>query len=212
MALEDLAMFRAIPTCTVFYPSDAVSTERAVELAANPKVGAVTPPPPLPSPLATGPHFLCVCGHSSPGSHVSTRFCSQGICFIRTSRPETKVLYGPDEKFEVGLAKVRGTLSTGCFLLGKRGCWCFKSDLGANGSTQRHRLRLSVSKVVRQSDNDQVTVIGAGVTLHEALEAADILAKEGKCPLPSSGSRQTLQLSSAHSSPGPAIFASFMQV
>lgn len=35
MALEDLAMFRAIPTCTVFYPSDAVSCERACELAAN---------------------------------------------------------------------------------------------------------------------------------------------------------------------------------
>ncbi|XP_056641575.1 transketolase-like [Diorhabda sublineata] len=37
MALEDLAMFRSIPTCTVFYPSDAVATERAVELAANTK-------------------------------------------------------------------------------------------------------------------------------------------------------------------------------
>ena len=37
MGLEDLAMFRAIPTCTVFYPSDAVSTERAVELSANTK-------------------------------------------------------------------------------------------------------------------------------------------------------------------------------
>lgn len=35
MALEDLAMFRSIPGATVFYPSDAVSTERAVELAAN---------------------------------------------------------------------------------------------------------------------------------------------------------------------------------
>lgn len=35
MALEDLAMFRAIPNCAVFYPSDAVSMERAVELAAN---------------------------------------------------------------------------------------------------------------------------------------------------------------------------------
>ena len=35
MALEDLAMFRAIPGSTVFYPSDAVSTEKAVELAAN---------------------------------------------------------------------------------------------------------------------------------------------------------------------------------
>ncbi|XP_006625644.1 transketolase-like protein 2 [Lepisosteus oculatus] len=98
MALEDLAMFRAIPTCTVFYPSDAVSTEKAVELAANTK----------------------------------------GICFIRTSRPDTAVIYSPGEKFEVGHAKV-----------------------------------------VRKSDSDKVTVIGAGVTLHEALAAADELAKEG---------------------------------
>ena len=35
MALEDLGMFRAIPGSTVFYPSDAVSCERAIELAAN---------------------------------------------------------------------------------------------------------------------------------------------------------------------------------
>lgn len=98
MALEDLAMFRAIPTCTVFYPSDGVTTEKAVELSAN----------------------------------------KNGICFIRTSRPDTKVIYSKDEKFEIGLAKV-----------------------------------------VRQSDNDRVTVIGAGVTLHEALAAADTLATEG---------------------------------
>ncbi|XP_026519194.1 transketolase-like protein 2, partial [Terrapene carolina triunguis] len=68
MALEDIAMFRTIPGCTVFYPSDAVSTERAVCLAANTK----------------------------------------GICFIRTSRPETPVIYPPEEKFEIGQAKVRG--------------------------------------------------------------------------------------------------------
>lgn len=37
MALEDLSMFRALPGSTVFYPSDAVSTERAIELAANQK-------------------------------------------------------------------------------------------------------------------------------------------------------------------------------
>lgn len=37
MALEDIAMFRAVSGSTVFYPSDAVSTERAVELAANTK-------------------------------------------------------------------------------------------------------------------------------------------------------------------------------
>lgn len=66
MALEDLAMFRAIPGATVFYPSDAVSTERAVELAANTK----------------------------------------GICFIRTSRPNTPVVYKNDEPLAIGKAKV----------------------------------------------------------------------------------------------------------
>jgi len=37
MGLEDIAMFRTLPGATVFYPSDAVTTERAVELAANTK-------------------------------------------------------------------------------------------------------------------------------------------------------------------------------
>jgi len=46
---------------TVFYPSDAVSAERAVELAANTK----------------------------------------GICFIRTSRPNTPILYKNDEVLQV---------------------------------------------------------------------------------------------------------------
>jgi transketolase len=35
MALEDLAMFRSIPDSVVLYPSDGVSAERAIELAAN---------------------------------------------------------------------------------------------------------------------------------------------------------------------------------
>ena len=35
MALEDFAMFRAVATSTCFYPSDAVSCERAIELAAQ---------------------------------------------------------------------------------------------------------------------------------------------------------------------------------
>lgn len=38
MGLEDVAMFRALPTATIFYPSDGVSTEKAVELAATTKV------------------------------------------------------------------------------------------------------------------------------------------------------------------------------
>jgi len=35
MALEDLGMFRSVPNALVFYPSDAVSCEKAVELAVN---------------------------------------------------------------------------------------------------------------------------------------------------------------------------------
>jgi transketolase len=35
------------------------------------------------------------------------------------------------------------------------------------------------STVVRSSDNDEVTLIGAGITLHEALKAADALAEDG---------------------------------
>lgn len=98
MALEDLAMFRSIPGSTVFYPCDAVETERSCELAAN------TP----------------------------------GICFIRTSRPNTPVIYSNDEKFEIGKCKV-----------------------------------------VKKSNDDKVLVIGAGVTLHEALKAANELSKSG---------------------------------
>lgn len=94
MALEDLAMFRAIPTCTVFYPCDGVSTEKAVELAANTKVGK---PPFDGSYLGEDCRKVCC--------NVSLHF--QGICFIRTSRPDTAVIYSPDEKFEVGVAKVK---------------------------------------------------------------------------------------------------------
>jgi transketolase len=35
------------------------------------------------------------------------------------------------------------------------------------------------SRVLRRSDADQVTLVGAGITLHEALKAADALAEEG---------------------------------
>ncbi|HZE03830.1 MAG TPA: transketolase, partial [Solirubrobacteraceae bacterium] len=40
-------------------------------------------------------------------------------------------------------------------------------------------FRIGGSKVVRESDDDQVTLIGAGVTLHECLRAADLLAEDG---------------------------------
>jgi len=98
MALEDLAMFRAIPGATVFYPSDAVSCERACELAANTK----------------------------------------GICFVRTSRPNTAVIYDNLHVFAIGKGNV-----------------------------------------VRTYGQDDLVIVGAGVTLHEALKAADELNAAG---------------------------------
>merc|ERR1719187_3167577 len=98
MALEDLAMFQSLPGCTVFYPSDAVAAERAVELAAN----------------------------------------TRGVCFIRVSRPATGVIYANDEQFEIGKAKI-----------------------------------------VRRSKEDKVLVVAAGITMSEALKAADELAAGG---------------------------------
>jgi transketolase len=41
------------------------------------------------------------------------------------------------------------------------------------------QFEIGGSKVLRSSDEDQVTLIGAGVTLHEALKAADRLAEAG---------------------------------
>src|SRR5205085_8657571 len=35
------------------------------------------------------------------------------------------------------------------------------------------------SRVLRSSDSDDVTVVGAGITLHESLAAAETLAEEG---------------------------------
>lgn len=63
MALEDLAFFRTIPNGIVLIPSDAVSTEKAVELAAN---------------------------------------YENGPSFIRTARPDVKILFPNNEQFELG--------------------------------------------------------------------------------------------------------------
>ncbi|HSL76522.1 MAG TPA: transketolase, partial [Candidatus Limnocylindrales bacterium] len=40
-------------------------------------------------------------------------------------------------------------------------------------------FRIGGARVVRRSDDDAVTLIGAGITLHEAIKAADALAAEG---------------------------------
>ncbi len=94
MALEDLAMTRAVPDCAVIYPCDAVSTERlVVEMSKY-----------------------------------------HGLAYMRTSRPKTDIIYSLDEQFPIG-----------------------------------------GSKVLRQSANDVATVVGAGVTVFEALKAYDLL-------------------------------------
>jgi transketolase len=98
MALEDLAMMRAIPNAAVLYPCDAVSTERLVAEMAQHK----------------------------------------GLAYMRTSRPKTPVTYGPDERFPIG-----------------------------------------GSKVLQQSADDKAMVVGAGITVFEALKAYDTLKAKG---------------------------------
>ena len=97
MALEDLAMMRAVYGSTILYPSDANQAAQLVAEMAN----------------------------------------HDGIVYMRTTREKTPILYGPDETFTVG-----------------------------------------GSKVVKQSENDQVTIVAAGITLHEALKAYDQLRQE----------------------------------
>jgi transketolase len=98
MALEDLAMMRAVHGSTVLYPSDATSTVALVRAMAD----------------------------------------TSGISYLRTTRGSYPVLYGENETFPVG-----------------------------------------GSKVLRSGADDAVTLVGAGVTLHECLAAAETLAGGG---------------------------------
>ena len=98
MALEDLAMMRAVYGSTVLYPSDPNQTAQLVAQMAD----------------------------------------TDGIVYMRTTREKTPVLYSPDEQFSIG-----------------------------------------GSKVVRSSDKDEVTIVAAGITLHNALDACDQLKSQG---------------------------------
>jgi len=98
MALEDLAMMRAVHGSTVLYPCDPNQTAQLVAAMAD----------------------------------------QPGISFIRTTREKTAVLYSADQRFTIG-----------------------------------------GSQVVRQSEADLVTVVAAGITVHEALKACDQLKGEG---------------------------------
>ena len=98
MALEDLAMMRAVHGSTVLYPSCATCAAHLVHLMSE----------------------------------------THGVVYMRTTREKLPVLYGAEETFTLG-----------------------------------------GSKTLKSSANDAVAVIGAGITLHEALKAYDTLAAEG---------------------------------
>jgi len=98
MALEDLAMMRAVYGSTVLYPCDPNQTAKLIK-------------------------------------HMTDL---RGISYIRTTREKTPVLYGPEEEFPVG-----------------------------------------GSRVLKQSGQDKATVIGAGITVHEALKAYEQLKSAG---------------------------------
>src|SRR6266576_173701 len=98
MALEDLAMMRAVHGSTVLYPSDANQTAKLVARMAD----------------------------------------QEGIVYLRTTRAALPTLYDADEEFEIG-----------------------------------------GSRVIHSSERDQVAIVAAGITVHEALKAASRLEAEG---------------------------------
>jgi transketolase len=98
MALEDLAMMRAVHGSTVLQPCDANQTARLVAEMAD----------------------------------------TEGIAFLRTLRPKTPVIYDPSEDFPIG-----------------------------------------GSKIVRSSEEDVVSIVATGITVHEAIKAADELQDSG---------------------------------
>jgi transketolase len=85
-----------------------------------------------------GSTVLYPCDGNQAGKLVREMADIEGISYLRTTRSDTSVVYGPDEGFPVG-----------------------------------------GSKTLRSSDEDEVTIVAAGITVHEALKAADTLSEEG---------------------------------
>ncbi|MDG4862057.1 transketolase [Streptomyces sp. T-3] len=85
-----------------------------------------------------GSTVLYPCDANQTARLVAEMAGLSGIRYLRTTRGECPVIYGPEEEFPAG-----------------------------------------GSKVLRSSDEDRVTVVAAGVTVHEALAAAESLAAVG---------------------------------
>jgi transketolase len=83
-----------------------------------------------------GSTVLHPCDANQTAKLVERMADTDGIVYLRTLRPATAVLYGPDEQFEIG-----------------------------------------GSRTLREGDD--VAIVGAGITVHEALKAADALAEDG---------------------------------
>ena len=83
-----------------------------------------------------GSTVLHPCDANQTAKLVAQMADTEGIAYIRTLRPNTRVIYGPDDDFEIG-----------------------------------------DSRTLR--DGDDVAIIGAGITVHEALAAAETLQQEG---------------------------------
>lgn len=84
-----------------------------------------------------GSVVLYPCDANQTAALVAAMTDYPGICYLRSTRGKTPVIYGPREAFTI----------TG-------------------------------SRVLRASASDMATVVGAGVTVHEALAAADELAED----------------------------------
>ena len=83
-----------------------------------------------------GSTVLHPCDANQTAKLVAAMADLDGLSYIRTLRPNTPVIYGADEEFEIG-----------------------------------------GSRTLREGDD--VAIVGAGITVHEALKAADVLAQEG---------------------------------
>jgi transketolase len=84
-----------------------------------------------------GSTVLHPCDANQTAKLVAAMADLDGISYIRTLRPATPVLYGPDEEFPIG-----------------------------------------GSRVLRSSADDAVAIVAAGITVHEALKAADALVED----------------------------------
>jgi transketolase len=85
-----------------------------------------------------GSAVLHPCDANQTAKLVAAMADYDGIAYLRTLRPATEVVYGPDEEFEIG-----------------------------------------GSRVLRSSDEDDVAIVAAGITVREALRATDALEEEG---------------------------------